>query len=43
MEDKLAQNKEDIEDTKKTLAEDEAFLAMLKGKCSTTVAEWEEH
>merc|ERR1719446_907280 len=39
---KLAQNKEDLEDTKKTLAEDEAFLAMLKEKCSTTDAEWEE-
>jgi len=41
-EEKLAQNKEDLEDTKKTLAEDEAFLAMLKEKCSTTDAEWEE-
>jgi len=39
---KLAQNKEDLEDTKKTLGEDEAFLAMLKEKCSTTDAEWEE-
>jgi len=39
---KLAQNSEDLEDTKKTLAEDEAFLAMLKEKCSTTDAEWEE-
>jgi len=39
---KLAQSKEDLEDTKKTLAEDEAFLAMLKEKCSTTDAEWEE-
>jgi len=39
---KLAQNREDLEDTKKTLSEDEAFLAMLKEKCSTTDAEWEE-
>ena len=39
---KLANNKEDLEDTKKTLAEDEAFLAMLKEKCSSTDAEWEE-
>jgi len=39
---KLANNKEDIEDTKKTLAEDEAFLAMLKEKCASTDSEWEE-
>jgi len=39
---KLAQNKEDLEDTKKNLAADEEFLAMLKEKCSTTDAEWEE-
>merc|ERR1740139_775987 len=39
---KLAQNKEDLEDTKKSLAEDEAFLAMLKEKCSSTDAEWDE-
>ena len=39
---KLAQNKEDLEDTKKTLASDEEFLAMLKEKCPTTDAEWEE-
>jgi len=39
---KLAQNREDLVDTGKTLAEDEAFLAMLKEKCSTTDAEWEE-
>jgi len=39
---KLAQNKEDLEDTKKTLGEDEAFLAMLKETCSSTDAEWEE-
>jgi len=41
-EEKLANNKEDLEDTKKMLGEDEAFLAMLKDKCSTTDAEWEE-
>jgi len=39
---KLANNREDLEDTTKTLNEDEAFLAMLKEKCSTTDAEWEE-
>jgi len=39
---KLAQNGEDLVDTKKTLAEDEAFMEMLKEKCSTTDAEWEE-
>jgi len=39
---KLANNREDLEDTTKTLTEDEAFLAMLKEKCSTTDAEWEE-
>merc|ERR1740138_648446 len=41
-EEKLAQNKEDLADTEKSLSEDEAFLAMLKEKCSTTDAEWEE-
>jgi DNA repair exonuclease SbcCD ATPase subunit len=41
-EEKLANNKEDLVDTKKMLGEDEAFLAMLKEKCSTTDAEWEE-
>jgi len=41
-EEKLAQSREDLDDTQKTLAEDEAFLAMLKEKCSTTDAEWEE-
>merc|ERR1719316_245836 len=39
---KLAQSKEDLEDTKKSLAADEEFLAMLKEKCSGTDAEWEE-
>ena len=39
---KLANNKEDIEDTKKSLAADEEFLAMLKEKCSDTDVEWEE-
>ena len=34
VDEKLAQNKEDLEDIKKMLAEDEAFLAMLKEKCS---------
>merc|ERR1719183_174083 len=39
---KLAQAKEDIEDTKSNLSADEQFLMMLKEKCSTTDAEWEE-
>merc|ERR1712023_133485 len=39
---KNAQAKEDLEDTKKSLAADEEFLAMLKEKCSGTDAEWEE-
>merc|ERR1711937_973816 len=39
---KNAQAKEDLEDTKKTLSADEEFLMMLKEKCSNTDAEWEE-
>jgi len=39
---KLAQAKEDIEDTKNNLSADEEFLMMLKEKCSSTDAEWEE-
>merc|ERR1711896_124285 len=39
---KNAQSKEDIEDTKKTLSSDEEFLMMLKEKCSMTDGEWEE-
>jgi hypothetical protein len=39
---KLAQSKEDLEDTKSQLSADEEFLLMLKEKCSTTDAEWEE-
>lgn len=39
---KLAQAKEDIEDTKNNLSADEEFLMMLKEKCSATDAEWEE-
>merc|ERR1719261_2423710 len=39
---KLAQAKEDIEDTKDNLSADEQFLMMLKEKCSQTDAEWEE-
>merc|ERR1719265_1863357 len=38
----LAQAKEDIEDTKASLAADEQFLLMLKEKCSMTDKEWEE-
>jgi len=39
---KNAQAKEDIEDTRKSLAADEEFLAMLKEKCQMTDKEWEE-
>jgi len=39
---KLAQAKEDLDDTKASLTEDEAFLLMLKEKCAGTDAEWEE-
>merc|ERR1712139_505513 len=39
---KNAQAKEDLEDTKKSLSADEQFLMMLKEKCSMTDSEWEE-
>merc|ERR1712217_339386 len=39
---KNAQSKEDIEDTKKSLSADEQFLMMLKEKCQMTDKEWEE-
>merc|ERR1712125_211309 len=39
---KLAQAKEDIEDTRASLAADEEFLMMLKEKCQMTDKEWEE-
>uniref|UniRef100_A0A7S3WU82 Uncharacterized protein n=1 Tax=Strombidinopsis acuminata TaxID=141414 RepID=A0A7S3WU82_9SPIT len=39
---KNAQAKEDIEDTKNSLSADEQFLMMLKEKCSMTDKEWEE-
>merc|ERR1712176_695440 len=39
---KLAEAKESLEDTKASLSADEEFLMMLKEKCSTTDAEWEE-
>jgi chromosome segregation ATPase len=39
---KNAQAKEDIEDTKASLSADEQFLMMLKEKCSMTDSEWEE-
>merc|ERR1719197_132449 len=39
---KLAQAKEDIEDTRASLAADEEFLRMLKEKCQMTDQEWEE-
>merc|ERR1719454_2068864 len=39
---KNAQAKEDLDDTKKSLSADEQFLMMLKEKCSMTDSEWEE-
>merc|ERR1712194_983048 len=39
---KNAQAKEDVEDTKKSLSADEQFLMMPKEKCSMTDGEWEE-
>merc|ERR1719174_254386 len=39
---KNAQSKEDLQDTKKSLTADEEFLSMLKEKCSMTDSEWEE-
>jgi len=39
---KNAQAKEDIEDTRASLSADEQFLMMLKEKCQMTDSEWEE-
>merc|ERR1740117_1996533 len=39
---KNAQAKQDIEDTKNNLSADEQFLMMLKEKCAMTDGEWEE-
>jgi len=39
---KLAQSKQDIEDTRASLSADEEFLMMLKEKCQMTDQEWEE-
>jgi len=39
---KNAQAKEDLEDTRNTLSADEEFLLMLKEKCSVTDEEWED-
>jgi predicted nucleic acid-binding Zn-ribbon protein len=39
---KLAQAKQDIEDTRNSLSADEEFLMMLKEKCQMTDKEWEE-
>merc|ERR1719515_673453 len=39
---KLAQAKEDLEDTQAKLSADEEFLRMLKEKCQMTDQEWEE-
>jgi hypothetical protein len=39
---KLAQSKQDVEDTKASLSADEQFLMMLKEKCQMTDKEWEE-
>merc|ERR1712187_366213 len=39
---KNAQSKEDIEDTRNSLSADKQFLMMLKEKCQMTDKEWEE-
>merc|ERR1719364_568529 len=39
---KNANSKEDLEDTKNTLSADEKFLMMLKEKCGMMDSEWEE-
>merc|ERR1712087_807719 len=39
---KNAQSKQDVEDTKASLSADEQFLMMLKEKCQMTDKEWEE-
>merc|ERR1712232_1208975 len=39
---KNAQAKQDVEDTKASLSADDEFLMMLKEKCSMTDKEWEE-
>jgi len=39
---KLAQSKQDIADTRAALSADEQFLMMLKEKCQMTDKEWEE-
>jgi len=39
---KNANAKEDLDDTKKSLAADEQFLMMLKEKCRMTDKEWED-
>merc|ERR1719472_287801 len=39
---KNAQSKEDLADTKTTLAADEEFLANLKQQCSSMDSEWEQ-
>jgi len=39
---KLAQSKQDIEDTRASLSADEKFLMNLKEKCQMTDQEWEE-
>ena len=39
---KLANSKEDPEDTRNTLSADEKFLMDLKEKCQMTDQEWEE-
>eukprot|EP00971_Amphidinium_carterae_P138612 2746398-Amphidinium_carterae.1 len=39
---KNAQAKVDVEDTKNSLSADEQFLMMLKEKCAMTDKEWEE-
>jgi septal ring factor EnvC (AmiA/AmiB activator) len=39
---RIANDKQDLEDTEESLAADQKFLKLLKEKCSMTDAEWEE-
>lgn len=42
IDEQLGQAKEDVEDTKNNLYADAQFLIILKEKCPTADAEWEE-
>merc|ERR1719261_1798607 len=42
MDEKLAQSKQDLEDTRNSLSADQKFLMNLKETCQMTDQEWEE-